>query len=151
MSPYRHIHPLLGLRPWRLHSFVLAVAALIYMGYGSAVLAVPADEARAVGLEVALAMMPMHGWGLVWIVVGVLALVSSRWPLTSERWGYVAMSSLAALWASFYALAIVLLDAPHDGIYGLMVWALVAFLWWGISGLRNPEDVLTGATTTEGA
>ena len=85
------------------------------------------------------------------IVVGVLALVSSRWPLTSERWGYVAMSSLAALWAAFYALAILLLDAPRGGVYGVIVWGLVAFLWWGISGLRNPEDVLTRATTTEGA
>jgi hypothetical protein len=132
---------LLHLRPWKRHSFVLAVAGIVYICYGVALLAVATDPARTIGLAVATQVMSIRGWGVVWICVGTLAFLSSRWPPQSETWGYAAMSGLAAWWSACYGLAVLVVDeAPNSGVTAMLVWAMVAFLWWAISGLANPDD-----------
>jgi hypothetical protein len=131
---------LLHLRPWRRHSIVLAVAGVVYICYGTAILAVPPNDARISNLRMATEIMPIRVWGFVWIIVGLGALASTRWPPQSETWGYAAMSGLAAFWAAIVAFGIFFLDAPFQGITGALVWAMVAFMWWGISGLMNPDD-----------
>ena len=40
------------------------------------------------------------------------------------------------------ALGVLVLDTPQQALSGAAVWALVALLWWGISGLENPGRVL---------
>ena len=72
------------------------------------------------------------------MAVGGLALLSTRWPPANETWGYTTMSALATLWACAYLTAMPL-GAPSSNVGGFIVWALVAFLWWGVAGLRNPE------------
>lgn len=132
---------LLHLRPWRRHSFVLAVAGVVYISYGSALAAVPPGDARVVSFRVAIELMPIRAWGIIWIVVGLLAVASSRWPPQSETWGYAAMSGLAAFWSAVIGLGVLLMDTPSQGITGSLVWALMAFMWWAISGLVNPDDI----------
>lgn len=131
-----------GLRPWQKHSQVVAVAGLVYAMYGVALTTIPPTDSRARGLELAIDWMPLQLWGVIWVAVGALALLSSRWPPASETWGYSAMAGLAALWSVFYLLGIIVFGAPMSGVAGTLVWGLVAFLWWGISGLRNPEDIV---------
>lgn len=131
-----------GLRPWRRHSFVLAVAGAVYVSYGLIMAAIDPSESRTVGLSVALELLPLTGWGAVWIIVGSLALASTRWPPQSETWGYAAMSGLSALWGAMYLVGMVFFGAPINNLSGILVWWLVAFLWWAISGLRNPEILL---------
>ena len=130
----------LQLRPWRRHSLVLAVAGAVYIAVGAVYISVPLTHDRSAGLALPLHYAPAQVWGVVWVMVGVLAVISTRWPPPNETWGYTILAALAAFWAAAYALSIALLHAPHSGLSGVLVWALVAFLWWGISGLRNPND-----------
>lgn len=145
------IEPLLGLRPWRQHSVVLAVGGAAYFLIGLSYLLTPMNPARQDGLTLPLRLAEMPAWSLVWMIFGGLAFASTRWPPTSERWGYVAMSSLSALWAAFFALGIPL-GSSSSNIFSVLVWALFSFLWWAVSGLRNPEDLVQSEVpTTEGA
>lgn len=130
-----------GLRPWRRHSLVVLVAGCVYIAVGVTYATTSPVESRESALSVALALAPLPVWGVVWIVVGLLALISSRWPPASETWGYSALSGLAAGWAACYALG-VLMGAPQQSASGALVWGLVAFLWWAIAGLLSPEDDL---------
>ena len=123
----------LQLRPWQRHSLVLAFAGLVYISYGLILLLAHHPGGRPLLLD-------RQTWAVVWIAVGLLALASTRWPPQSKTWGYSALSGLAAAWASIYALGVVLLDQPPAALNGCLVWALVAFLWWAISGLVNPDD-----------
>ena len=132
----------LGLRPWKRHSFILAVAAVIYVMYGLTMIIQEPSPHRASGLALALRWMDLYYWGWVWVIIGMLTFISTRWPPASETWGYSAMAGLSALWGGFYALSMLFLQAPATGMIGMLIWTLVAFVWWGISGLRNPEDHL---------
>lgn len=130
------------LRPWQRHSLVLAVAGVVYVSLGCVYLTIPLTPDRAESLKLALAIMPMKAWACAWIVVGLLALTSTRWPPASKTWGYSALTGLAAAWGSAYLLGVLLLGVPAAmGAAGALVWFLVAFLWWAISGLMNPDDV----------
>lgn len=130
-----------GLRPWRRHSLVLSLGGVIYMTLGLVYVISQPSRAREVSLELALGYAPIEVWGLVFLATGVAGLVSARWPPASEKWGYTAMSSLAALWGSAYVLGVLLLDVPEQSLSGGLLWYLVAFLWWAISGLENPGRV----------
>jgi hypothetical protein len=132
----------LALRPWQRHSLVVVMAGFVYMAIGAVYFFVPLNPERALGLRVALDIAPMQAWGLVWAFVGFLALVSARWPPQSKTWGYAALSGLAALWAAIYGLGVVMLDTPRVGLSAAFVWFLVSFLWWAISGLVNPDDIV---------
>lgn len=127
----------LALRGWQRHSLVLAVAGTVYILVGASYIMSEANVTRESSLRVALAWMPFDAWGLVWVLVGCLAILSSRWPPASETWGYTTMTGLSAAWAGFYAAGIAL-GAPAQGFSGVLVWGLMAFLWWAISGLVNP-------------
>lgn len=127
-----------GLRPWTRHSLVLAVAGCAYIAVGATYLLSEPAESRESALHVALNLMDMHGWGIVWVAVGLSAILSSRWPPASETWGYSVMSMLATWWACCY-FAGVLLGAENQSVSGGLVWALVAFMWWAVAGLINPH------------
>jgi len=129
------------LRPWQRHSLVLAVAGLVYLLIGVLFFVTPITDDRRASLELALRLMPMHIWGVVWCLVGGLAFASTRWPPQSKTWGYTAMTGLSAAWGSTYLLGIILLGSPATGLTGAVVWYLLAFLWWAISGLVNPDDI----------
>lgn len=132
---------LLHLRPWRRHSLVLAVASVVYLCYGAALITTDAPRARLSGLVVALELMSLTGWGIVWIVAGLFAFASTRWPPQSETWGYAVMSGLAGFWGACYFLGILFQLAPASGVTGGLVWSMLAFMWWAISGLMNPDDM----------
>lgn len=124
------------LRPWRTHSLVLAVLGTIYALIGLSYIAAPLTPGRASALRVGLQWMPIDGWGIVFIIVGALGILSSRWPPASETWGYTAFSGLSTLWGLFYALGIPYGSAASN-VTAALLWLGVAFLWWGISRLKN--------------
>lgn len=128
----------LALRDWQRHSLVLAVAGTVYLLVGVSYILAEPNPTREIALRIALDWMPFGAWGIVWIAVGSLAIISSRWPPASETWGYTTMTGLSAAWAGFY-LAGIFLGAPAQNISGVLVWGLMAFLWWAISGLVNPD------------
>lgn len=129
-----------ALRPWRRHSLVLAVAGLLYVFLGLTYIITPVDPARAEAFRIPLLWLPLPVWGCLWVTTGLLAIISARWPPASETWGYSAMAGTAALWASFLAGGVAL-GAPATNLTGTLVFALLAFLWWAIAGLLNPDDL----------
>ena len=135
----------LGLRPWRRHSLVLAVAGSVYVLVGVVYIITPTRPDRAAALALLLHYAPIQVWGIIWVLSGVLALISTRWPPPNETWGYTVLASISALWAATYGLSIVFFDAPASGISGVLAWGLFGFMWWAISGLRNPDDVPRGS------
>lgn len=129
------------IRPWRRHSLVLAFAGLVYLMIGLLMILLPMTDQRAASLLLVLRIAPIEFWGAVWVTHGLAALLSTRWPETSETWGYTAMSGLAAFWAAQFAMGTLLLGGPLQNLNGTLIYGLLAFLWWGISGLRNPEEM----------
>lgn len=129
-----------GMRPWQRHSQVLLIAGLVYIGIGISFITTEPTHARAVALSVALTWWPFEWWGLVFIFSGLLAVLSSRWPPISKTWGYVVLTALSAGWAAFYLTSVLFKHSPPSNLSGVGVWGLVAYLWWAISGLKNPND-----------
>lgn len=132
-------HSLMGLRPWRRHSLVIGVLGIVYLLTGVLYIGAPSSPFRNSALRVALDLLPWTGWGIVWIIGGALAIVSSRWPIPSDTWGYTVLAFIAALWSSFYAFGF-LYGAPAAGLTQSLIWGGVAFTLWAISGLVNPVN-----------
>lgn len=135
-------HPWIGLRPWQRHSLVLAVAGFVYTVFGILLALVPRNPTQRLNLRMALELFPVSVWSGIWITVGLLSLASTRWPPSSKTWGYTALTGLAVAWGSMYLLGVIFLHAPFTTLSGTLVWWLVGFLWWGISGLVNPDDLV---------
>lgn len=129
-----------ALRPFKRHSLVLLVAGIVYVTIGVSMFTdVASGNSRTIALQFALKWWGWHGWGLVFIAAGALAIVSSRWPYLSEKWGYVVLTGLSAGWACFYLAGMWPGHAPVSNWAGVFSWGLIAFMWWAISGLSNPD------------
>lgn len=137
------------LRPWQKHSEVLAMAGVVYILVGLSYILIPIAPDRRAALQVLAAHVPMRGWGVLWVSVGALALASTRWPPASKTWGYTLLTAVAALWSSAYLVGVLFLNAPPSGLLGALVWGLVAYLWYAVAGLANPDDLYITAPGTE--
>lgn len=129
----------LGLRPWTRHSTVLLVAGAFYFILGLLyILGRNAVEAKSAAYLFSK-WFDLNWLGSVWMFVGTLTIISTVWPPISKTWGYSIMTGLSAAWASFYAVDIVFMDGPVWQINGALMWGFIAFMWWAISGLVDPE------------
>lgn len=127
-------------RPWRRHSLVLMVGGCIYILIGISLLGIDELSARqATAWTIGLKLMGIEQFALLHVLAGLLACVSSTWPDFSDKWGYSVLTGLASGWSAVYILGFLMADAPVGNIYAGLVWGLMAFLWWAISGLTNPE------------
>lgn len=140
-----------GLRPWRRHSLVLLVSGVIYILIGGGYAFTEPTPAREEALHYALNWTDgsFVVWGIVWAIAGLLAIVSARWPPISETWGYTVMTGLAAGWAAFYAMGWIFGDAPRSILTQTLIFGLLAFMWWAISGLTNPTEIVLDVTPGE--
>lgn len=128
-----------GLRPWKRHSMILMVVGIMYALIGFAYFNAPPNRTRDVTLVVVLQIAPIQFWGGLFFFAGILTSLSSRWPPFGETWGYMVLTGLSAGWAAAYLMGVLFFKAPIAGITGGLVWGLLAFLWWAISGLLNPD------------
>lgn len=140
-------HPWLGIRPFRRHSLVLLVSGFIYMGIGLSILTWVPYGPRWNALAVPLAVAPPEFWTGVFIFAGCLAVLSARWPVVHEKWGYSVLTGLSAGWAASYFVGYIIDQffselLGEQSLSGGFVWALISFLWWATSGLVNPEDTI---------
>lgn len=129
----------IGIRPWTRHSLVLLVAGTVYISIGVVYFGTEDNTPTWVALSIAREWLSLNTWGIIWMVVGVLAILSARWPPKVETWGYMALTSLSAGWGAFYILGVIFADNTKGSLAVGMMWLLVAFLWWAISGLISPE------------
>lgn len=142
MNVKTFVHPWRGIRPWKRHSLVLAVAGLVYILIGVSYITTEPTKARTRALTFALDWWSIDAWGYVFIAAGALSIVSSRWPPISETWGYTVLTGLSAAWAAFYLVGILFGDSPVSNISGVLSWGIIAFMWWAISGLLNPGSTV---------
>lgn len=132
----------IGIRPWTRHSLVLLVAGLAYIGIGSAYYYIIPGGPRWEALVVARHWMPLDIWASVFVLVGFMSIISSRWPPFADSWGYAVLTGLSSGWGAFYFAGVIFDDSPVSNLTGGFVWWLVAFMWWAISGLMNPDQVV---------
>lgn len=128
----------LSLKPWTRHGSILLVAGLTYIITGIVYVFHTPSESQAEALYFALNLMPLDWWGVGFITAGTMALVSSRWPSWSKSWGYAVLTGWTAAWSAFYFAGATLTDAKVVYFGTASVWALQAFLLWGVSGLVSP-------------
>ena len=130
----------MGFRPWSRHSLVLLVAGIVYVCVGGIYWFTPDGSPTWRALAMAREWFPLQAWAVLWAFVGGLAILSARWPPRVETWGYMALTALSAGWGVFYILGVIFGENSFGSLAVGMMWALVAFLWWAISGLLSPEN-----------
>lgn len=130
----------IGIRSWQRHSTVLLISGLVYIFMGVNSFRVELNEKELEQLAIALQIMPINLWALTFIFVGLLAIVSSLWPIFSNTWGYAVLTGYSSAWSAIYWLQAIVHPLPgRENISAGFVWALIAFMWWAISGLVNPD------------
>jgi hypothetical protein len=129
-----------GLRPWKRHSTILMVVGILYALIGFQYIITPNIRAREISLVAILQIAPIEFWGSVFVLCGLLTAVSSRWPPFAETWGYMMLTGLSSAKAATYLVGFLLYHSPKSNLTGSIVWGLLAFIWWAISGLLNPDS-----------
>lgn len=140
MKPFKT--SFMGLRPWTQHSKVLMGGGLAYLCVGLSYIFAHQTEMRRSALIVALHWAPMPFWGSVFVAAGVLAVISSRWPPITETWGYTVLTGLSAGWSATYLMGVILEHAPVANLSAVAMWGLLAFMWYSVSGLVNPDKAV---------
>lgn len=137
-------------RPFNRHSLILTVAGIGYILTGMTYVFSTPTPARKLALSIALRWFPIEYWGLVFVFVGALAVVSSRWPRISDSWGYALLTALSAGWSATYAAGVIFKHAPIGNLTAVLQWALLAFLWGAIPGLVAPDKTIVVVVTDNG-
>lgn len=128
-----------GLRPWKRHSTILMVVGILYAVIGFQYMIAAPNANRDRSLIAILQFAPVQFWGGVFLLSGILTSISSRWPPFAENWGYMMLTGLSAAWSAAYLIGLLFYHAPNTNASGAIVWGLLAFMWWAVSGLLNPD------------
>lgn len=126
---------------WTRHSLVLVGAGLVYIGIGVAFILAPGYVGKDPSLHSALRLLSLDTWGVVYIVIGSLAFTCAFFPLGKKVWGYMVLTALSSAWAFLYVMSTFLNNAPKITLLSGLLWLLLAFIWWAVSGLISPEHV----------
>lgn len=133
-------HHIWGLRPWKRHSTILMVVGLLYMLIGWSYIISTPSRLRENSLAVVLQFAPIQFWGGLFVMAGLMSMISSRWPPMTETWGYMVLTGLSSGWSATYLTGILFFHAPAGvSITQTVLWGLLGFMWWAISGLVNPD------------
>lgn len=141
---------LLVVLPPSKHTRVLVAAGLSYVGIGFTYVVAEPSRSREQALAIALQLFPIQLWGWIFASIGIVTIISSRWPPVTKRWGYALVTGAAAGWAATYALGVVIRDSPPQNLSGALLWANFAYLWYVVSGLPEldaktyPEEAADG-------
>jgi hypothetical protein len=137
------VRKLLLVRSWERHSSVLFVGGLIYVFVGLTYLLEEPTAKQMDALIVVLRIAPVNVWAFVFMVTGFLTILSARFILFHQSWGYMLLCGLSAGWSAVYLIGLVV--GPALLVVSLplgLIWGLMCFLWWTISGFVNPESIL---------
>lgn len=122
-------------KPWDRHGLILMVVGVVYILIGVSYF--NTNTAR-MG-EITINFLPGNTIYLGFTVVGAISMISARWPNKPRILGYTVLSAWTTTTASIYIYGGLELDNTALFVTGL-TWALMAFLWWAISGLVSPPS-----------
>lgn len=122
-------------RPWDRHGLILLIAGLTYILIGVAYMVSEDPYVDQDQLRLALYIAPYFVWYVGFIVVGVIAMVSSRWPSTTRPIGYAALTAWSTAWAGFHIIGGLSQPINVTYIVGGLMMGMLGFLWWAISAL----------------
>lgn len=122
-------------KPWDRHGLILAVAGSAYIFIG--VLFATSPETR-LG-QASLNVLPGNIWYFGFVIAGIISATSSRWPNRPRTLGYSALTGWTAACGGLY-LFTGFADNSTSFIAMGIVWGVLAFLWWAISGLISPPN-----------
>lgn len=134
---------LFGFKPWSRQGGILTVAGIAYIVMGVVYLFHNPSESQSEALYYAFRIMPLDAWGVGFVTIGVLSIISSRWPSWSKSWGYAVLTGWSVAWGLFYLFGAILTDAKVVYFGSAGIWFLLGFLWWGVSGLVSPTEEVT--------
>lgn len=144
------------LRPWRVHSQVVSVAGACWIVIGVlwATSALTPDIRRSLAFPIELldfvpGLNPGYAIGAGWVLSGLAAVLSARWPAWDETWGYQALAAWAVIWGMFYFTSWAFWGAPARGLRQTIIFGLFAFFVWSISRLVNPDELVVAIAITE--
>lgn len=126
----RRLLRLLGRRGAILLSYGVVWAII---GYGQ--ITSPAPDLR--GLRLLLQMMPLDAWGWIWVVSGLVAIVSAWLPQGKDWPGFLALPLMVLPWMVSYLLAWIIGDFPR-GWVATVVWGAIAAPVLVVAGWREP-------------
>jgi hypothetical protein len=118
------------------------VAGLIYIITGIVFIITVPSETRKATLYLAYYWFPTQFWGSIFILAGIMAILSARWPRFSDSWGYVVLTGLSTGWSGIYIVGMIFSHMPTASFTAGVIWGLLAYLWWAISGLINPVEAV---------
>lgn len=130
-----------GFRPWKRHSTILMVVGFLFVLVGISYAFGKPSQSREIALEVILQVAPIQVWGWLFVVAGLLSMLSAKWPPMAETWGYMVLTGLSSGWAATYLTGMIFYHAPWANLTQVILWGCLAFMWWAISGLPNPEKM----------
>lgn len=128
-----------GIRPWKRHSTALLVVGILYMFIGVQYMHAPSTPGRERALLAILQFAPIEFWGSVFVVAGLLAVISTVWPPMTETWGYVVVAGLSTGWAATYLTGIWFFKSPPQNYSQVFLWGTLSFMWMVFAGFPNPE------------
>lgn len=131
-------------KPWDRHSLILLAAGLSFAVTGLIYIIDIRTPEQEEALYYATEVMSITAWGYAFIFFGLVAVVSARWPAWPKTLGYTVLTGQSAAWSAFYLLGAIKTSGEPTILSNGLLWALVAFLWWGISGLVSPKEVGEG-------
>jgi hypothetical protein len=108
-----------GLILWFFGWAFIIVGGLQYLG-------TTIPEPTRTYLAFALDHAPAWAYGVMFITVGIVAIVSSYCHFDRDRWGYLISSVLAATWGMVYVCGWAFYDASARALGGCVVWFLYA-------------------------
>lgn len=128
-----------GLRPWKRHSTILVVVGFMFVLAGIQYIVAKPSKAREEALYALTQFAPVQFWGGLFVLAGLSAMISTRWPPLAETWGYMVLTGLSSGWAATYLTGVIFFHAPTTNLSQVIIWGCLGFMWWAISGLPNPE------------
>lgn len=89
------------------------------------------------GLTLAMQMLPLTVWGLLWIATGLLALAAAALPQGADWFGFVALVLIVLPWTLSYLVSWMQGDFPR-GWVAAAVWGAIAVPVIVTAGWREP-------------
>jgi ABC-type transport system involved in multi-copper enzyme maturation permease subunit len=127
---------------------VLVLLGAIYTLIGIGYITTPLTEAAADQLHFALTIASSYVWGYLFLITGIVAVISSRWPPGKTTWGYGFLAATSLWWAGQYFIGMVIVHA-RGSYRGVLSWLALSVMILIISGWEEYEPPLTTLSDLE--